>query len=216
MSRVPTTRCAARAVLTRRVGGIVPGRLSLSLLSALQGILLAGILVILAACAPDGPPTPGDRLPDARLEVIDPTGTVWSSGDRLDLSDLEGRPVLLDFWASWCPPCREQHRHVSDIGERYGDRIAVLGILIDDTPANALRWLEEQGSAYPTVREDDGVLADAFWIPATGLPHLALLDPDRRLVWHRLGASASGIPSEVLAQVDSILEVVGGQGAPGG
>lgn len=178
--------------------------------------LLAGILVTLAACAPEGPPTPGDRIPDVALEVIDPTGTPWSAGDRFDLSDLEGRPVLLDFWASWCPPCREQHRHVSDVAERYGDRIVVMGILIDDTPANALRWLEEQGSAYPTVREDDGVLADAFWIPATGLPHLALLDPDRRLAWHRLGASASGIPSEVLARVDSILAVVEGRGAPGG
>lgn len=178
--------------------------------------ILAVLLVTLAACAPEGPPMPGDRIPDARLEVIDPTGTPWTSGDRLDLSDLEGRPVLLDFWASWCPPCLEQHRHVSDVADRYGDRLAVVGVLVDDTPANALRWLEDQGSAYPTVLEDDGVLADAFWIPATGLPHLALLDPDRRLVWHRLGASASGIPPGVLAQIDSILEVVEGREAPGG
>jgi len=82
----------------------------------------------------------------------------------------------------------------------------VVGVLIDDTPQNALRWLEEQGgAAYPTVREVDGALEDAFWIPATGLPHMALLDPDRRLVWHQLGASASGVPARVLAQLDSIL-----------
>lgn len=181
----------------------LPRRGARPLLLALTSILIAAA----GGCAPDRPPAPGDRLPDATMEVIDPTGTPWSAGDRLDLSDLEGRPVLLDFWASWCPPCREQHRHVSEVAERYGDRIAVLGVLVDDTPQNALRWLEEQGSAYPTVLEDEGVLAEAFWIPATGLPHLAVLDPDRRLVWHRLGASASGIPAEVLARIDSILGV---------
>jgi thiol-disulfide isomerase/thioredoxin len=171
------------------------GRLSLS----------AVVLLSATACAPDRPPAPGDRLPDTELEVIDPTGTTWNAGDRVALSDLEGRPVLVDFWASWCPPCREQHEHVTEVAERYGDRIHVLGVLVDDTPANALRWMAQQGAAYPTVREEEGVLAEAFWIPATGLPHLAVLDAERRLVWHRLGASASGIPEEVLARVDSML-----------
>ena len=166
--------------------------------------LLAGPL---AACTADRPPAPGDPIPDAELEVIDPTGTGWARGDRIALSDLEGRPVVLDFWASWCLPCREQHRHVTEVAERYGDRIAVLGILVNDTPENALRWMAEQGSAYPTARELDSELADAFWIPATGLPHLAVLDARRRLVWHRLGASATGIPEDVLARVDSMLAV---------
>jgi thiol-disulfide isomerase/thioredoxin len=139
------------------------------------------------------------------MEVIEPTGTPWSPGDRIVLADLRGTPVFLDFWASWCPPCREQHRNLSRISQRYGDRIAVLGILVDDTPVNALRWLEEQGATYPTVTEEGGALADAFWIPATGLPHMALLDADGRLVWHQLGASASGVPAGVLAQLDSIL-----------
>jgi len=151
---------------------------------------------------------PGDRLPDSELEVLESTGSAWSPGDRLSLSDLRGKPVLVDFWASWCLPCREQHRHVTEVAERYGDRIAVLGILVDDTPGNALRWLEEQGATYPTVREEAPVLEDAFWIPATGLPHVALLDADRRLVWHQLGASAKGVPANVLAQLDSILLTV--------
>ena len=174
------------------------------------GAVLLGLLVTATACAPDRPPAPGDRLPDVELEVVDPTATTWRAGDRLRLSDLEGRPVLVDFWASWCPPCREQHQHVTEVAERYGDRIHVVGVLVDDSPRNALAWMAEQGAAYPTVQELDGVLADAFWIPATGLPHLALLDPERTLVWHRLGASATGVPDDVLAQLDSILGEDGG------
>ncbi len=166
---------------------------------AVGRLLVVGALCAIASgCAPDRPLMPGDRVPDATLEVIDPTASSWSPGDRVALSELEGRPVLIDFWASWCPPCREQHRHVTEVAERYGDRLAVLGVLVDDSPANALRWMDEQGASYPTVRETDDVLADAFWISATGLPHLALLDEDRRLVWHRIGASAVGIPREVL------------------
>ncbi|MDX1493822.1 MAG: TlpA disulfide reductase family protein [Longimicrobiales bacterium] len=163
------------------------------------------MVALCLACTPDRPPTPGDRIPDAELEVIDPTASAWRPGQRISLSDLEGRPVLIDFWASWCPPCREQHGHVTEVARRYGDRVAVLGVLVDDTPENALRWMAEQGASYPTVQEVDGTLAKTFWIPATGLPHLALIDPDRRLVWHRLGASATGVPDAVLATLDSIL-----------
>lgn len=171
-------------------------------------VLLAILAGSLTACAPDRPPAPGDRLPDAELEVVDPTGTSWSPGDRITLSSLEGRPILLDFWASWCPPCREQHRHVTEFAERYGDRVTVLGVLVDDTPENALRWMAEQGATYPTVRELDGELADAFWIPATGLPHMAILDARRRLLWHQVGASATGISGDALVRLDSLLVTV--------
>ncbi len=166
---------------------------------------LAVLAGVLAGCSPDRPPTPGDRLPNAELEVIDPTGTSWSPGERITLSSLEGRPILLDFWASWCPPCREQHRHVTAMADRYGDEVTVLGILVDDTPGNALRWMAEQGASYPTVVELEDELADAFWIPATGLPHMAILDARRRLLWHRVGASATGVPDDVLARLDSAL-----------
>jgi thiol-disulfide isomerase/thioredoxin len=172
-----------------------------------SAIVVALVWALAAGCRHDAPPQPGDRVPNSRFEVIDPTASPWSPGDVVALSDLAGRPILIDFWASWCPPCLEQHEHISDVAERYGDRLIVLGVLVDDSPANALRWMEEQGATYPTVREVDDRLTDAFWIRATGLPHIALLDGSRRLVWHQLGASASGIPEAVLAQLDSILEV---------
>ena len=84
-------------------------------------------------------------------------------------------------------------------------------MLVDDSPDNALRWMSEQGASYPTVVEVDDALTEAFWIRATGMPHLALLDGSRRLLWHRLGASATGIPEEVMDQLDDMLE----DGGPG-
>ncbi len=166
---------------------------------------LALLALGLAACTVPGPPAVGDRLPDTEWEVVDATGSAWVAEDRLSLSDLEGRPVLLDFWASWCLPCVEQHEQVTEVAERYGDRLAVVGILVDDNPASALDWLEEKGAAYPTVTEVDDALVEAFYVRQAGMPHLALLDTERRLVWHRLGVGAGGLPDEVLGLLDSLV-----------
>jgi len=146
-------------------------------------LLLA--LLFASGCDPDLPPGFGDRIPDAELEVVDPTGSDWHVGQRIRLSDLEHQAVILDFWASWCGPCKGQHAFVSELVERYGDDLQAVGILHDDTPENALAWLEAQGASYPTVREVDGTLESTFWL--RGIPRFVMLDGDRRLSWDMMG-----------------------------
>ena len=148
---------------------------------------LIGVLA-LVACERDLPPALGGRVTDSALEVVEGTGSDWGIGKRLDLSDLEGKPIVLDFWASWCGACSLQHKYVSDLKETYGDRIEVVGVLVDDTQENGRVWLRKQGASYPTVIELEGDLADEFWL--SGLPYFALLTPDRRLAWDFLGVAA--------------------------
>lgn len=151
----------------------------------------------------DLPPGLGDKLPDSRLHVLDPAGSGLGANAELALSDLEGKPIVLDFWASWCGNCRQQHQQVTALKERYGDRIAVVGVLFRDSPGNGRRWLEEQGSTYLSVTEESDVLAEEFWL--RGLPYFALLTPDRRLSWDYLGLSIGGIPDSVIVQLDRML-----------
>lgn len=103
------------------------------------------------------------------------------------LSDFEGRPVILDFWASWCGPCRQQHEYVMGLGEKYGDAVQIVGVVFEDSDENARAWLEEHGATYPTVREVDGAIVDAFWV--SGIPYFIMTTPDRRLSWDFFGAT---------------------------
>ena len=96
-----------------------------------------------------------------------------------------------------------QHRQVTELKERYGDRITVLGVNFRDTPEAARGWLKEHGATYPTVTEQDGALAEEFWLSA--LPYFALLTPDRRLSWDFLGASREGIPDSVTVRLEAML-----------
>ena len=119
---------------------------------------------------------------------------------RIRLRDLDDAPVILNFWASWCFPCRAQHRFVSEVVASYGPRVQAIGILYEDTPENALAWLETHGARYPTVREVEGTLASTFWIG--GIPRLVLLDGDRRLSWDMMGGWAN---DSVTVRLDAMV-----------
>ncbi|MGD2047671.1 MAG: redoxin domain-containing protein [Gemmatimonadota bacterium] len=152
---------------------------------------LGGLLVIalwIVACSPDLPPGLGDRVRNAEFAVVDGTGSDWQPGDVMQLSDLEGKPVILDFWASWCVPCQRQHKYLAGLKESYGEDLTVMGVLYKDEPENVGPWLETHGAAYPIVLDVKGDLAGEYWV--NGLPTFVLLSPDRRLSWSYLGPSS--------------------------
>jgi cytochrome c biogenesis protein CcmG/thiol:disulfide interchange protein DsbE len=159
-------------------------------MQASRGVTAPLILLLVASCKPDLPPGLGDRIADSEVEVVDGTGSAFDPGERIRLSDLEGKPVVLNFWASWCGPCKAQHAYLADLKARYGDRIEVLGILYEDQPGNARDWLQRNGAHFPTVQETEGTLRDEFWV--NGIPRLILLTPDRRLSWDQMGAGDWG------------------------
>lgn len=92
--------------------------------------------------------------------------------------ELRGRPVVLNFWASWCTPCRREMPLFQEAWETYRDRgLLVVGVDVKDAPDSALEFLDKVAVTYPIVRDDEEALIRALGI-TTGLPQTYFLRPD--------------------------------------
>jgi len=142
-------------------------------------LLSAGLfgLVALPRLAPD--PFVGKPARDFLLPRIDPKG--GASPGRLRLSDFQGKGVLLDFWASWCMPCRVQAPIVDRVARAYASRgLVVIGVVSGDTAENAAAFLGENPVQYPSVLDEQNETSRAFGV--SGLPTLVAINPKGEVV----------------------------------
>lgn len=111
-------------------------------------------------------PQLGYPAPDFTLDDLE--------GRSIALSELQGRPVLLNFWASWCPPCRAEMPDLQDFHTRYGDQVTVLGINWAEDLETVRAFLERYGITYPNVLDPQGRAFVMYRL--TGLPTSFFLD----------------------------------------
>lgn len=98
-------------------------------------------------------------------------------GETLSSSDLAGRPYVVNFWASWCGPCVDEHPVLSGTQEALGDELAMVGVLYQNEPADAKAFLARYGdTGYAHVVDDGGRLAIDFGV--TGPPETFFVDAD--------------------------------------
>ncbi|HEX6249306.1 MAG TPA: TlpA disulfide reductase family protein [Nocardioidaceae bacterium] len=119
-------------------------------------------------------PTPSGPPPRASEPLPDVTLACLGGGPEVDLTTLRG-PMVINLWAQWCPPCREELPFYQRLHEEAGGQVAVLGVDYQDTrPDWALDLLAETGVTYPSVADPAGKLRVPFRV--RGLPGIVFVD----------------------------------------
>jgi len=99
------------------------------------------------------------------------------SGENLKLSEFRGQVVLLNFWASWCGPCREEMPILNDVYEKYKDLgVVVLGVNVESDPSLGQTFLKKTPVTFPVLLDTDNSVSEAYGVDA--MPTTILIDRD--------------------------------------
>lgn len=141
---------------------------------------------------------PGQFPPEFALEDL--------NGNTVTLADYEGQVVVIDLWATWCPPCREEIPFLVDLYEEHKDKgFVVLGIGLDQGGADVLRkFADENDVTYPVLVGDRAVSSD---YRASSIPTTYIVGRDGRIVERHVGFSPA-IGAELREAVEQLLSPV--------
>jgi cytochrome c biogenesis protein CcmG, thiol:disulfide interchange protein DsbE len=116
-------------------------------------------------------PQTGFLAPDFELKTIE--------GKTIKLSDLRGQPVLVNLWATWCPPCRAEMQTLETVYNDYKDQgltVLAVNMTSQDDPQAIIPFVEERGITYPILLDDKGEIARAYQMKS--LPSSFFIDRD--------------------------------------
>ena len=143
--------------------------------TALIALLVYGLVAVGESTTIDDAVAKGERpaAPDKRLPKL--------GGGEASLADFKGRPVVLNFWASWCDPCKDEApalvRAQQQLEKAGG---TVVGVTVDDSTPDSIRFAKEYKLDFPSLRDVDGELGEEYG--RTGVPETFVIDRDGRVV----------------------------------
>ena len=142
----------------------------------LLALAFVGLLTLGLSRRP-APPEPGDRAPRFAAPLLGGEGS-------FALERTRGRPVLLNFWASWCAPCKDEAPYLRRAHELYGDRVEFVGIDVKDARSDAISFARRHGLDYTHVR-DTGEIYSTYGL--SGQPESFLIDDQGVVLEHVRG-----------------------------
>lgn len=124
-------------------------------------------------------------------------------GQKISLSDYHGKVVYLDFWASWCGPCRKSLPALNDIRNKYASRgFEVIAINVDENPDDGLKFLREYSVSYPIAYDPKGAVPAAYQVK--GMPYAFLIDR-KGIVRHIHEGYRDGDQNKIETKVKALL-----------
>ena len=139
-------------------------------------------------------PLPGRAAPEFALPSLE-------AGDSITLSSLRGSVVVVNFWASWCIPCRDEHPILLEASRAYQPKgVKFIGIAYNDKPDDSRRWLQELGKDYPSLIDQGARTAIDYGI--SGVPETFILDKQGVVAFKKFGPITA---NEITQKLDSLL-----------
>jgi cytochrome c biogenesis protein CcmG/thiol:disulfide interchange protein DsbE len=135
-------------------------------------------------------------------QVIPFTLKKLGSDEMVSLADFKGKPVFIDFWASWCPPCRAATPDVEKLHSMFKGRVQVLGINLDSSPEAGLKYVDKSGSGYMQLEGSNSDVSAKYGV--SGIPAFFIIDTQGRLVNKWVGYS----PNYMDKWVDTIQKLL--------
>lgn len=153
-------------------------------------------------------PLPGREAPEFALEVFAPgePPLAWPVGDTLSLRQLTGKVTVLNFWASWCLACRDEHAALSETAREYaGQPAQFVGVLYNDRPSLGLDWIQRMGGqSYPSVNDENSRTAIDYGL--YGVPETFIIDPSGRIAYKHIGPISATV---LRTWIDSLMPGAG-------
>ena len=169
--------------------------------AVLAALLVVGFLVVVLAAAfgtdPHAVPfmMKGKPAPAFTIKRLDQEGQV-------SLADYAGQPVVLNFWATWCGPCKMEQPVLDWAAENYKGKAVFIGIVFEDTEQNTRRFLEQTGAAYPQVYDPKSTVAVDYAV--SGVPETYFINRQGIIVKKYIYPFQR--PEEFDEQIKEILE----------
>jgi cytochrome c biogenesis protein CcmG, thiol:disulfide interchange protein DsbE len=154
-------------------------------------VLLAvgGLVVAEIATSGDNSGRPAPQLPTQVL-----------SGHRVTLASLHGKPAVINFWASWCGPCKKEAPELERLAQGLHGTASLVGVDWNDSTANARSFVSENHWSYPVLRDGAGEVGNAYGL--TGLPTTFVLNPQGDIVETLRGPQTTESLQAALSSVD--------------
>ena len=141
---------------------------------------------------------PADRV------SLDSVSGETLTGDTLSLSDYRGKVVVLNAWASWCEPCKQETPALVESASRFSpDDVAFLGLDAFDSKDKAQEFVNQYGMTYPSLFDPDGeLLGSVPGIPPKAVPSTLILDRDGRIAVRIIGPVPIGLDALIASVID--------------
>jgi thiol-disulfide isomerase/thioredoxin len=167
-------------------------------------LVVAGILLTLTACtkpeSSKGTPVAKENSPTPEISV-----TAITDGSGLKLSDLKGKVILLNFWATWCPPCREEIPSMMKLDKAMvGKPFQIVAVSVDEGGKPVIdSFFKQSGFMLPTYLDPEGKAARSYGV--TGVPESFIIDKNGIIVKKIIGGIAWD-SSEVASFLDGLMK----------